>query len=456
MQNLNLYHLENYITKNLWGKISLLEPQKEKEAAVNASVISAQAEDSENPAAQEAISLDSDQKRTDFIKEFLSYDIIDDLLQDVCVEDIMINSLKEIYIHHSQKGLIPTGKRFVHYKFLDLFLRKLVLFSGRTQIKKVMNLELPNLEGRANIIVSPFGPQITITKAKMEPLSVIDLIQKGTMTHLVAAQIWLYLEGLSVRPANIIISGGPGVGKTTFMNALFSFIPAKERLVVIEDTLELNTDMEDSCSRLETDEELTLADLVKNSLRMRPERIIVGEVRGEEARDMITAVNVGKYCMGTIHAATAREAILRLQNEPMNIPEVLVNLVDVFILLKRYHIQDKVYRVVDEISETSGMEQKTVLLSQIFKYDFEKRKTKMFSPSTIFRDKLARASGLTAKDIIDEVNLRAFVLETMDKQGVKNMGDVTAFCRAYSENPDQATQQLDLNRKELLKHLKRR
>ena len=154
----------------------------------------------------------------------------------------------------------------------------------------------------------------------MDPLSIIDLIRRGTMSYEAAGQLWLYMEGLSIRPANIIISGGPGTGKTTLLNALLSFIPEKDRLVVIEDTLELNTFMEDSCSRLETDDELTLSDLVKNSLRMRPERIIVGEVRGAEARDMITAVNIGKYCMGTIHALSARETITRLHNEPMNVP----------------------------------------------------------------------------------------------------------------------------------------
>ena len=124
---------------------------------------------------------------------------------------------------------------------------------------------------------------------------------------------------------------------------------------MIEDTLELNTFLEDSCSRLETDDELTLSDLVKNSLRMRPERVIVGEVRGAEARDMMTAVNIGKYCMGTIHALTARETITRLHNEPMNVPEVFINLIDVFVILKRYHVEGKLYRVIDEYPKRAEM-----------------------------------------------------------------------------------------------------
>jgi flagellar protein FlaI len=227
-------------------------------------------------------------------------------------------------------------------------------------------------------------------------------------------------------------------------------------MVVIEDTLELNTFLEDSCSRLESDEDLTLADLVKNSLRMRPERIVIGEVRGSEARDMITAVNIGKYCIGTIHSLTSREAIIRLQNEPMNIPEMLVNLIDVFIVLKRYHVQEQLFRVVDEVSETGGMEQRTVLLSQVYKYDYKAKIIKPVATSTIYRDRLAEEAGLTPKDIIDEVRLRALVLKTLNEKGLRTMKEVSAFCRFYNENAKSALQKLGLNKEELLHYFHRR
>jgi flagellar protein FlaI len=212
----------------------------------------------------------------------------------------------------------------------------------------------------------------------------------------------------------------------------------------------LNTFLEESCSRLESDEGLSLADLVKNSLRMRPERIVVGEVRGEEARDMITAVNIGKTCMGTIHALTSREAILRLQNEPMNIPEILVNLVDVFIVLKRYHVQNKLFRVIDEVSESGGMEHKTVLLSQIYKYDYEQNKVKSISTSTVYRDRLAREAGVSPRDVIDEVRLRAFVLKTLAERGIQTMKEMTTFCRVYGRDPKQALLSLGFERDKLL------
>lgn len=443
--------LELDLLKKLEGKLMLLHTQEERFAIV-AVILENLLQEKEGYNRYFASGLN----KKEFINAFLSYDVIEDLLCDVDVEDIIINALKPIYIHHAQKGFIVTDKSFKTHPALNLFIQKLLVFSGRSSYNKIANLELANLAGRVNIIDSPLGPQLTITKAKVDPLSIIDLIKRGSFSFEVAGQLWLYLEGMSVRPANMIIAGGPGTGKTTLLNALLSFIPSKDRLVVIEDTLELNTFMEDSCSRLETDDTLTLSDLVKNSLRMRPERVIVGEVRGAEARDMITAVNIGKYCMGTIHALTAREAIIRLHNEPMNVPDALINLIDVLVVLKRYHVDGKVFRVVDELSETGGMENTKILLSQVFKYNSEQKRTLPVSPSTVYRDRLATEAGIEPRDIISEAWIRAIVLKTLADKGVVTIKEVTTFCRFYSENPKEAMRKIGLDRERMLKELKAR
>lgn len=444
------FDLENKLIDVLYGRLHLLQDYAQKVRIVSDGLKILFANDERRLFKKEMELLDKEDVRKAFIHDFLSYGIIQDLLSDFDVEDIIINSLKSIYIHHSEKGLVSANKHFQTKEDLDLFIKKLILFSGRSRWENIMDLELPNLEGRINIIRSPFGPQLTITKAKSSPLSVLELIKRGALNYEVAAQLWLYLDGMSIRPANIIIAGGPGVGKTTLLNSLFSFVPKKDRIVVMEDTLELNTDFADSCSRLESGEGLTLADLVKNSLRMRPERIVVGEVRGAEARDMITSVNIGKYCIGTIHALTSREAIMRLQNEPMNIPQELIRLIDVFVVLKRYHVGGRVTRVVDEVSETSGMEQEKVLLSHIYKYDYETDTIRQMATSTVYRDRLAREAGLLPKDIILEVQLRALLLKELNDRGYVTMKEVTAFCQAYSQDCDAAVESLGLSRDQLL------
>ncbi|MBF0523244.1 MAG: CpaF family protein [Candidatus Omnitrophica bacterium] len=450
MKTTRFFELEEVLVDRLLGHMALLQPQSEREDLVELALIKLLKEGGFEDLQSD---LADDFHRKTFIRKFLSYGIVADVLCDVFVEDLTVNNLKPIYIHHSQKGFISTGKSFSSQREMNLFIKKLLLFSGRSKFSKIMNLELPNLEGRVNIALSAFGPQVTITKAKVSPLSIIDLIRQKSLTHEVAAQLWIYIEGLSIRPANIILAGGPGVGKTTLLNALFSFIPTSDRMVIIEDTLELNTFLDDSCSRLESDEDVSLADLVKNSLRMRPERIIVGEVRGAEARDMITACNVGKYCMGTIHALTSREAIMRLQNEPMNIPEMLINLIDVFIVLKRYHVKDRVFRVIDEISETNAMENVKILLSTVYKYDYDTMNVRMINPSTIYRDKLCQQSGMTPVEIIKEHKLRTFLLKQLDERNIITMKEISAFCQAYHREPQQTVAALGFDRNDLWKRI---
>jgi flagellar protein FlaI len=363
----------------------------------------------------------------------------------------MINCLAPVFIHKTHVGMVKTEKRFASREELDLFIKKLIIFSGRSSISKINNTELAEVKGRVNIIFSPFGPQITITRAKEKPLSIIELIKNNTLTPELAAQFWLYIEGLGVKPANILISGGPGSGKTTLLNAFFNFIPANQRIIAIEDTLEINTDFEENCSRLESDEATSLADLVKNALRMRPDRIIVGEVRGREAQDLMTAMNIGKYCMGTLHASTARETIMRLQSEPMHVPEMLINLIDVIVIMRRYNLVGGIQRVVGELVETAGMEQKMVLLSCLWSYDLSKRKFHESAVSSVYRDRLAEVSGWASREIIDEVRVRANLIREFLRREMSDFSTVTSVCRRYASNPQETLKELALEKQDLLR-----
>jgi len=439
--------LENLVLDKLAGKVFLLQDIEHKREVTFQIFL----EVYNSPEGQSLIGSLRNLNIESLFNDFLSYGVIEEFLADPEVEDIMINYLAPIYIHKTKIGLVKTDKSFPSKEELDLFIKKLVIFSGRKTIRKINNVELVEIKGRGNIVYSPFGPQITITRAKEKPLSIIELIEGGTMNPEIAAQFWMYVEGLGIKPANIIISGGPGAGKSTLLNALFSFMPAHDRIVVIEDTLELNTSFEENCSRLESDEDTSLADLVKNSLRMRPDRIIVGEVRGQEAQDLMTAMNIGKYCMGTLHASSARETIIRLQNEPMNVPHVLVNLVDVFVIMRRYNINGKVFRVVGELTETTGMSDKMILLSSLWNYDVGSSKFRESLVSSEYRDRLAQVSGKTPGEIMDEIKIRASIIKLLVQKGIRQIEDVAVFCRKYNANADAAIGDLGVSRRDLLK-----
>lgn len=442
-----MIEIENEILDKLAGKIYLMQAEDKKRKTIFDIFL----EVYNTARCRKFIARRKGLEMEKFFNEFLSFDLIDEFLNDPEVEDIMINSLGPIYIHKTARGLIKTEKSFQTKEELDLFIKKLVIFSGRHSVKKINNIELSEIKGRANIATSPFGPQVTITRAKEKPLSIIDLIANNTLSPAIAAQLWLYVEGLSIKPANVIISGGPGSGKTTLLNALFSFIPSHDRLVVIEDTLELNSNYEENCARLESDEDMNLADLVKNSLRMRPDRIIVGEVRGHEARDMMTAMNIGKYCMGTLHASTARETVMRIENEPMNVPKVLLNLIDVIIIMRRFQVKGEVYRVVAEIVETAGVEKDKILLSNLWSFDPSNRQFKDSMVSSIYRDELAEISGKTPREILNEITLRSHILKAMQDKGINDIQDVSRICRLYAFNPQRVIKDLGLNPDNLFK-----
>jgi flagellar protein FlaI len=379
-----------------------------------------------------------------FAQDFLSFEVIAGFLKDPDVEDIVIDGLKPVFLHSSKQGFIETDKKFDNSRELEMFVKKLIVFSGRPNINnigEIVNLEFPDNVGRVNIVYSPFGPQLTITRAKLQPLSIIDLIDRQALSYELAAQLWLYVEGISLKPANIIIAGGPGAGKTTLLNAVMAFIPPNDRLVVIEDTLELNTSAQAECSRLESNDNVSLADLVKNSLRMRPDRIIIGEVRGAEAKDLMTAMNVGRYCMGTIHASTAREAIIRLQNEPMNAPSVLINLVDVFVIMKKFESNGIIKRAISELVETAGLEQKEVLICPVWRYDSETAKFLELGPGP-YRDHLAKARGIYPTEVIKEVAQRAEILRKLKKLGKTSQQEVARFCGLYCADKQKAMAEL--------------
>ncbi len=238
------------------------------------------------------------------VQNMLGYGLLDPLVRDDNLEEIMvIGTGKPVYVWHRRFYMCKTNITFPEEREILNIIERIAREVGRRidQQSPLLDARLPD-GSRVNATIPPIsldGPTITIRKFKKDPLTIIDLIKYGTMNTDVASFLWILVDGLGVKPANILVAGGTGSGKTTTLNALAMFIPPSERVISIEDTAELQLPVE-HWVRLETRPpnlegkgEVTMDDLVRNTLRMRPDRIIVGEVRGPEARTMFTAMNTG-------------------------------------------------------------------------------------------------------------------------------------------------------------------
>lgn len=383
-----------------------------------------------------------------FYEEINGYGILNPLIKDDNLEEIMvIGSNKPIYVYHRKYGMLETNISFSSneeiIKIIDLIARK----NNRRVDNESPILDARLKDGsRVNATLAPIsadGPSITIRKFKKDPFTIIDLIKNKTLNSNLAAFLWLCIDGLGVESANIIISGGTSSGKTTTLNALSAFINPKERIITIEDTLELQIPhkhilrMETRLSNIEGKGKLDMDALVKNALRQRPDRIIVGEVRSKEAITLFTALNTGHSGFGTLHANNARETITRLTNPPMSVPKIMISAIDFILMEKRFYKSNGVsYRRVTELSEVVGIEEGTIQLNKIFQWnpsldDFENI---TFSSNTV--ERIMRTRNISRKYIDNELKIRELVLELMVENNLRSNSVVSKIIEFYYINKD--------------------
>jgi pilus assembly protein CpaF len=314
------------------------------------------------------------------IQDTLGYGPLDPLLQDVNVTEIMCNSFDEIWVEREGR-LEPTDLTFTDDVQYRQVIEKIVAAVGRRidESSPMVDARLPD-GSRVNAIIPPLalhGSVLTIRKFAADPYTVKDLINFGTFTLDLAVVMEACVRG----KLNILVSGGTGTGKTTNLNVLSSFIPDGERIITIEDSAELQLqqphviNLESRPPNAEGSGEVRIRDLVKNSLRMRPDRIIVGEVRGAEALDMLQAMNTGhEGSMTTVHSNSPRDALVRLETMvlmagfdlPVRAIREQVNAaIDVIMHLDR---MPDGRRVVTAVTEVQGMEGDTILLQDIFRF----------------------------------------------------------------------------------------
>jgi flagellar protein FlaI len=393
-----------------------------------------------------------------FLRDIIGYGDIDPLIQDDELEEIMIiGTGKPIFVYHRQYGMMKTNISFNGEEEI----RNLIDAIAR-QINRRIDQESPILDGRlidgsrinATIPpVSPDGPSLTIRKFRRDPLTIIDLINSKTISLGLAGFLWLCIDGLGVKSANAIISGGTSSGKTTTLNALSAFINPNERIITIEDTLELQIPhehvirMETRPPNVEGKGELTMNDLVKNSLRQRPDRIIVGEVRANEAITLFTALNTGHSGFGTLHSNDARETITRLTNEPMSVPEIMIQAIDFIIMQNRIYTPSGVsFRRISEVAEVVGMEEGTVQLNKIFQWNPERDTIENVSITSNTLQHIADLSGKSIPELKSEIENRKIVLKHMINQNIRSVEAVNSVIELYYKNPQQVLNRIILNR----------
>jgi pilus assembly protein CpaF len=314
--------------------------------------------------------------------EILGHGPLEPYLRDPEVSEIMVNGHDQIYVERSGR-LYPVDAAFTNEAHLRRTIDKIVARVGRRvdEASPMVDARLPD-GSRVNAVVPPValdGSLLTIRKFATDPFTMADLISFGTMTAPVAELLRACVEGR----LNIVIGGGTGSGKTTTLNVLSSFVPADERIVTIEDAAELQLRqehvlrLESRPPNLENRGQIAIRDLVRNSLRMRPDRIIIGEVRDGAALDMLQAMNTGHDgSITTVHSNTPRDSLSRLETMVLMaeielpqraIREQMASAID--LIIHQTRLKDGTRRIT-HITEVDGMEGEVITLQDLFLFDF--------------------------------------------------------------------------------------
>ena len=315
------------------------------------------------------------------VKELTGFGPLDDLLLDPAVEDILINGHDDVYV--SRGGVLKRENiRFSDNVHLLRIVRRILAPLGRRldDSNPMVDARLPN-GGRLNAIIEPLsvtGPCVSIRKFRKDPFTPDELLDKGTFDRAIRA----FLEAAVLGRCNVMVSGGTSSGKTSLLNALASFIPPGERVITIEDTAELSLNhphvvrLESRLGSFDGEGAVSIRDLVRNSLRMRPDRIIVGEVRGIEVLEMLQAMNTGHDgSMSTIHANSPRDALYRLemlagfagfQGSETSLRRQIASAIDFIVQIARL---SNGRRVVASISEVTGVGDNIITMQEMYRHE---------------------------------------------------------------------------------------
>ncbi|UCH03166.1 MAG: type II/IV secretion system ATPase subunit [Candidatus Bathyarchaeota archaeon] len=381
------------------------------------------------------------------VRDHLGFGKIDPLMHDPLIEDISCDGVNiHLYVWHRKYEYVPTNIYFQNAKELNSYALRLAYMCGRhiSIAQPILDASLPD-GSRIHLTygteITRRGSTFTIRRFKEDPLTIIDIINLETLTSEIAAFFWYAVENR----VSIIVAGGIASGKTTLLNCLSMFIKPDFKIVSIEDTPELNLPHENwipTTTRthfgLETETaDITLFDLLKAALRQRPDYIIVGEVRGDEAYTLFQAISTGHLGMSTIHAESIETVVYRLESEPMNIPRTLISGIDLLTVQRRFIHGDKPTRKTLVTSEIVGLDPRSreLLTNKVYEWNSAEN-TFDFSGRSYIVERIAERRGISIAEAYEDVQRRRKILDWMCKQNIRNYRQVSEVVRKYYENPE--------------------
>lgn len=379
-------------------------------------------------------------------RNVLGYGKINPIMRDPNVEDISCNGYGiPIYVYHRKYQQNMKSSVSLDEDELDTLVLVLAERSGKTlsRAAPLINSRLPDgsrLQATYTSEISTRGSSFTIRKFRETPFTPVDLIETNTFSKEMLAYLWLCMENRK----NLIFAGGTASGKTAALNAVSLFIPPSAKIVSIEDTRELRLPHENwlpnvtKMPELTTEGEIDMYKLLRQAMRQRPEYILVGEVRGKEAQTLFQAMSTGHTTYSTMHATDVEEVVSRLQNEPMNIPLMMFQALDIVcIMVLTYTGEGKRVRRNKLIAEVQEIDPKTKTLKvvDVFRWDPVKDKFDKTSESVILK-RIMEQRGWSKEKLHEELRLRSKILEYMVEHSIKKYQDVFSLIQGYFTNPE--------------------
>ena len=382
------------------------------------------------------------------LRDFFGFGPLECFMNDPYLEDISCDGYDiPIYVFHRKYGSLRTNVKFSKEQ-LDSLVLQLCQRSGKhiSYANPLIDATLPDgsrLQATYGTEITTRGSSFTIRKFRSEPFTPIDLMRFGTLNSAILAYFWLLVEN----KMSFMVIGETAAGKTTTMNALMMFIPPEAKVISIEDTREIQLYHENwiaGVTRMGLEgQEIDMYDLLRAALRQRPDYIIVGEVRGREAQTLFQAMSTGHASYSTLHAGDVNQMVYRLENDPLNVPRVMIQFLDAVIVQFMWTKRGIRKRRAKEIDEIFGIDpaNKNLLVNPLFRWDPVEDKFVQVSDSKKL-EKIAQMMGMEPFEVLEELRRRKEFLELMDSKGIRHYEEVTKYIHEYYRSPEKAFEEV--------------